>query len=64
MSAAINDLMTRKNNFIILGDFNLKASYVQPIYDFTRPYNIVQLIDIPTRGNNILDLIFVKIQSL
>lgn len=47
-------------NFILTGDFNLKDNYSTPIIDFAESHDIKQLVKVPTREKNILDLIFVK----
>ncbi len=47
-------------NFIVTGDFNLKDKYVKPIVEFADNLDIKQLVKVPTREKNILDLIFVK----
>ncbi len=44
--------------FYVLGDFNLKNKYVNPLYEFTEALQIKQIIDKPTRKLNTLDLIF------
>lgn len=53
-----NHMLTFKLTFYILGDFNLKNNYVKPLLDYTQSIGVKQLITIPTRLNNILDLIF------
>jgi len=43
--------------FFVLGDFNLPNDYVKPLSSILTDLALVQLIDKPTRKNNILDLI-------
>lgn len=56
-------ILASKNDFICLGDFNLRNQYVDQIMDFCKVHSIKQFIDCPTRAKNILDLIFVKEQT-
>lgn len=53
-------LLSTKNDFVCLGDFNLKNKFIAQIDEFCVIHQIKQLIKSPTRENNILDLIFVK----
>ena len=60
LQAIINDLMVVENDFIITGYFNHKNNTVNPLLCFCKAIGITQIINVPTRQSNILDLIFVK----
>lgn len=52
--------MSTTNEFICLGDFNLRNKFIDQIHEFCKTHSIKQLIKTPTRENNILDLIFMR----
>lgn len=60
----ICDIFTKLKNessdFVVLGDFNLKDNYINPLLSHCKSMNIEQVVNIPTRQNKLLDLIFVK----
>jgi len=43
--------------FYALGDFNLRNEFIKPLNGILSSYKLTQIIDEPTRENNILDLI-------
>ncbi len=53
-----NYLTSLKLTFYVLGDFNLKNKFIKPLVSYTESLGIKQLITVPTRLNNVLDLIF------
>ncbi|CAL8111031.1 unnamed protein product [Orchesella dallaii] len=48
--------------FFLMGDFNLREKYVDKLQRIITSLNMVQLVDEPTRGNHILDLVICKKQ--
>jgi hypothetical protein len=44
-------------NFYVLGDFNLRQSYLAPLIRTLTSLNLNQIVEKPTRNNNLLDLI-------
>lgn len=54
-------LSTLNKNFYIFGDFNLRdEKYRSPLISILKNLSLVQQIDEPTRGSNILDLIIIN----
>ncbi len=51
-------LISLKLIFYVLGDFNLKEKFIKPLVSVTDGLSIKQLVTVPTRQQNILDLIF------
>jgi hypothetical protein len=43
--------------FIVLGDFNLRDNYILPLLSSLHSLDLRQIVDEPTRQNNLLDLI-------
>lgn len=58
LSELFETLNELDNNFIAIGDFNLRAHYINPLIEFCKNRHIKQLIETPTRQQHILDLIF------
>ncbi len=59
----IASLMEKDNEFIIVGDFNLRDNTSQELIAFSEAHKIKQIVNVPTRNNQILDLIFVRDHS-
>ncbi|CAL8143432.1 unnamed protein product [Orchesella dallaii] len=61
----LGNLFTKMNNsgneFLILGDFNLKDNYINPLLSYCDILDIKQIVNVPTRADKLLDLIFVKV---
>lgn len=57
------NMLEFKQNFFILGDFNLRSTYINKLNDIITNLNLTQLVDKPTRNQYLLDLIICNNKS-
>jgi exonuclease III len=57
----ISSLQSTGSQYFIVGDFNLRESYISPLLRTLKKFDLIQIVEKATRLNNLLDLIICPI---
>jgi exonuclease III len=63
LSDYFNALKEYNLAFYVLGDFNFRDQYINPLLSNLNHLNLIQLVEVPTRNEKLLDLIIVNSPS-